>query len=72
MCSSDLDKLWYFGKFYYKGTPIPAGLPKISDEELAFKQSLVDVYQNEMTSIKKYWDQMIPYENWEKATEYGN
>ncbi len=65
------DKLWYFGKFYYKGTPIPSSLPKIDQEHLDFKNKLVNVYQREMKSIKAYWDQMIPYEDWEKATEYG-
>lgn len=63
------DKLWYFGKFYTKGN-IPVDLPRLSDEEIAFKQRLIDVYQGEATPIATYWDQMIPYENWEKATEY--
>ncbi len=65
------DKLWYFGKFYYKGNPVPSSVPKIDQEHLDFKNKLINVYQNEMTSIKLYWDQMIPYEDWEKATEYG-
>ena len=64
------DKLWYFGRFYTKGN-IPEDLPRISDEELAFKQRLIDVYQGEATPIATYWEQMIPYENWERATEYG-
>ncbi len=64
------DKLWYFGKFYTKGN-IPVDLPRLSDEEIAFKQRLIDVYQGEAKPIATYWDQMIPYENWEKATEYG-
>lgn len=63
------DKLWYFGKFYTKGN-IPVDLPRLSDEEIAFKQRLIDVYQGEAKPIATYWDQMIPYENWEKATEY--
>lgn len=63
------DRLWYFGKFYNKGQ-IPADLPKITEEQLEFKQSLLDMYVREQSSINAYWVQMNPYENWVKATEY--
>ena len=43
---------------------------RITDEELTFKQSLVDLYKNETKPINTYWAQMIPYENWVKATDY--
>ena len=42
----------------------------VTDEELTFKQSLVDLYKNETKPINTYWAQMIPYENWVKATDY--
>ena len=47
-----------------------SGLKRITDEELTFKQSLVDLYKNETKPINTYWAQMIPYENWVKATDY--
>ena len=65
--TGNYDKLWYFGKCYWK---IPSGLKRITDEELTFKQSLVDLYKNETKPINTYWAQMIPYENWVKATDY--
>ena len=63
------NKLWYFGKFYQKGE-VPVNLKKITEEELIFKNSLLDLYVGEQKSIKAYWEQMVPYENWVKATEY--
>ncbi len=63
------DKLWYFGKFYKKGT-IPSSLPQITPEQLAYKEELLKLYVREQGSIKAYWEQMNPYENWEKATAY--
>lgn len=63
------NKLWYFGKFYEKGM-VPAGLNRITDEELTFKQGLLDIYVGEKGSIKSFWEQMTPYENWVKATDY--
>ena len=39
-----------------------SGLKRITDEELTFKQSLVDLYKNETKPINTYWAQMIPYE----------
>lgn len=65
--TGNYDKLWYFGKCYWT---IPSGLKRITDEELTFKQSLVDLYKNETKPINTYWAQMIPYENWVKATDY--
>ena len=65
--TGNYDKLWYFGKCYWT---IPAGLKRITDEELTFKQSLVDLYKNDTKPINTYWAQMIPYENWVKATDY--
>ena len=64
------NKLWFFGKFYKKGE-IPAGLPQITPEELTYKQDLLKLYVREQNSIKTYWEQMNPYENWEKATNYS-
>ena len=64
-----MDKLWYFGKYYAKGS-VPVDLPRITEEERLFKQSLIDLYVGEQNPIEKYWVQMIPHENWVKATEY--
>lgn len=64
------NKLWFFGKFYKKGA-IPAGLPQITPEELTYKEDLLKLYVREKGSIKAYWEQMNPYENWEKATDYS-
>ena len=63
------DKLWFFGKFYAKGL-VPEGLPQITSQELAVKEDLLKLYVREQGSIKAYWEQMNPYENWEKATNY--
>ena len=63
------DKLWFFGKFYQRGA-IPDGLPQITPEELTMKEDLLKLYVREQNSIKNYWEQMNPYENWEKATDY--
>lgn len=63
------DKLWYFGKFYQKGL-VPVGLPQITPEALTRKEALLKYYVREQGSIKSYWEQMNPYENWEKATNY--
>ncbi|MFR4318346.1 MAG: hypothetical protein ACLT2Z_02075 [Eubacterium sp.] len=49
---------------------VPAGLNRITDEELTFKQGLLDIYVGEKGSIKSFWEQMTPYENWVKATDY--
>lgn len=65
--TNTFDKLWYFGTFYWA---VPSWLPKITPEQLAFKQTLVNVYKNEAKPIDIYWKQMIPHENWVKATEY--
>lgn len=63
------NNLWYFGTFYRVGC-IPADLPKLTPEEIEFKEALVNTYWHEMASIDKYWRQMIPYENWVMAKDY--
>ena len=63
------NNLWYFGTFYKVGD-IPANLPRLTDEEIEFKEGLVNTYWHEMASIDKYWRQMIPYENWVMAKDY--
>ncbi|MCR5429991.1 MAG: Ig-like domain-containing protein [Eubacterium sp.] len=63
------DKLWYFGKFYKPGE-VPEGLTRLDDESIAFKEKLIYTFECQKTYIDEYWKQMIPYENWEKATEY--
>jgi hypothetical protein len=54
IATGNYDKLWYFGKCYWT---IPSGLKRITDEELTFKQSLVDLYKNETKPINTYWAQ---------------
>ena len=66
---NQFDNLWYFGTFYKPGN-VPEDLPRISDEELEFKQNLVDIYKNEAFSIELKWKQMIPHENWVMAKDY--
>lgn len=65
------EKLWYYGHFYNKGM-IPDNLNRIDDSLLAFKQQLVKIYQREAVPISLYWEQMIPYEVWINATDWGN
>ncbi len=66
---SNFNKLWYYGVFYSSDN-IPSDLPVMSEEKIAFKKSLLDLYPHEAKAIAKYWEQMIPYENWIKATQW--
>lgn len=67
--SAKYNNLWYFGQFYKKDA-VPESLPQITPAELAFKEELLKLYKREQPSIQSYWAQMIPYENWVKATDY--
>lgn len=64
-------KLYYFGAYYAAGR-VPAGLPRMSEEQIAFKEKTLELYAREMDAINKYWRQMVPHENWELASEWGN
>lgn len=62
-------KLYYFGK-YYKAADIGSaeGLSPISDEQLAFKNELLKLYESQGKTVDKF-RHMLPYEMW---TEYGS
>ena len=64
------NNLYYFGKCYKK-TKIPKNLPRISDEELSYKEKEVNIYQSSIKVIHKFFYHMLPYENWILASEWG-
>lgn len=70
-------KLYYFGKFYsndgkfYNKPILPPGLPvTYSGDVLLKKNSMIDAFTTQKNAIHKYWNQMIPYEEWIKATDW--
>lgn len=71
------DKLYYFGRFYskdgkfYNKPILPQNLvPTYSGYQLETKKQMIDVFTTQKSSILKYWDQMIPFEEWIKATSW--
>ena len=65
---SDNTDLLYFGKYYKKSDleKISDTLPKMTDEQIRFKEDLLKLYESQSGTIKKL-SHMNPYENW---TEY--
>ena len=61
------DILWYMGKYYGKSTleEVKEDLPRLSDEQLAFKEKLLTHYVSQKKTIAKL-SHMNPYENWKK------
>lgn len=71
------DKLYYFGKFYsndgkfYNKPILPKGLtPTYSGDILVEKNKMVNEFTTQISAINKYWNQMIPFEEWIKATDW--
>ena len=69
------DQLYYFGKFYsqdgkFYGKPkLPQGLePTYKGEKLTMKKKMIDQFTSQRKAIEKYWEQMIPFEEWTKAS----
>lgn len=54
-------KLYYFGKYYKRGTEVPVINP-ISDDVMAKKQALLDIYSSQ-GFIDDYFGHMYRYEN---------
>lgn len=68
--NKNINKLWYFGKFYEKGK-IPVDLTKIPDELFKKKDDVLkNCYKRESWSIPYYWGHMNPYENWVQASAW--
>lgn len=68
---NEYNNLYYFGKFYKK-KKVPKDLPRISDEELSYKEKEINIYQSVIKTIYKLWYHMLPYENWILASEWKN
>lgn len=69
------DQLYYFGKFYsqdgkFYGKPkLPQELkPTYEGEKLTMKKKMIDQFTSQRKAIEKYWEQMIPFEEWTKAS----
>ena len=64
------DVLWYMGKYYCKAEieDVKANLPRLTDEQLAFKEKLLTRYVSQKKTIAKL-SHMNPYENWQKYNE---
>lgn len=68
------NKLYYFGKFYsndgkfYNNPKIPKRLkPTYQGDILNKKMQMVEAFTSQIGAIHKFWEQMIPYEEWTKA-----
>lgn len=61
------NKLYYFGKCYKKNK-IPKNLTKLSDKELDIKLKEASIYKSSKNAINHWYNHMIPYENWIKAS----
>lgn len=59
--------LYYFGKFYKK---VPKKENCLEKTEISKKQEIVDAYTTQLPAIERNWAQMIPYENWVKASDW--
>lgn len=59
--------LYYFGKYYRKANIADAenDLVKMSDDRIAFKNSLAHYYESQKTVVENLWH-MADYEMWEK------
>ena len=68
---NEYNNLYYFGKFYKK-KKLPKDLPRISDEELSYKEKEINIYQSVIKTISKLWYHMLPYENWILASKWKN
>lgn len=55
-------KQMYFGT-YYKKDELPDDLNAISEDVLAKKQEIMELYESQQTTIKKL-SHMVPYEEW--------
>lgn len=74
--SSEFDKLamadtefFYFGKYYNANDDIPG--ERISDEHLARKTQLVQMYLPTAKGAIKEFSHMLPYENWVRKEDWG-
>ena len=65
------DVLEFFGKYYSKAKlpAAEAGLPRLSDEELKFKEYLLTFYKSQKSTVDKL-GHMNPFENWLTYDEY--
>ena len=64
------DKLYYFG-IYYSKAKLPEhidGMTPITDEQLEFKNYILEYYDSQESTIEKF-EHMLPYEMWLKADE---
>jgi len=64
------NKLYYFGKYYSKSNKSKNHGKKISSNLLNKKNQMINMFPSQMKAINKYWTQMIPYENWVKASNW--
>lgn len=76
-CNDIYNKLYYFGKFYsndgkfYNKPILPEGIPSSLDETtISKKKQMINSYSTQISAINKYWYQMIPYEEWIKASKW--
>lgn len=63
--------LEYFGKYYSKAklAGAEAGLTRITDEELKFKEYLLTFYKSQKSTVEKL-GHMNPFEMWQTFNEY--
>ncbi len=65
------DRLQYMGKYYSKAKlpAAEAGLKRLTDEQLKFKEYLLSFYKSQRSTIDKL-SHMNPYEMWQSYDEY--
>lgn len=59
--------LSYFGHFY---SNVPSSQEKMSDSIIEQKQIALNCYTTQLKAIERNWKQMVPYENWVKASQW--
>lgn len=64
---TDNNKLYYFGHWYRNGSNEPTMDNNLYNEKM---NELISVYYNSQTTALNYNHNMMPYENWVKATEW--
>lgn len=65
--TGNINKLWYFGKFYSAGNVPDTLIPTNDENKIKMKELMLSKYVAEQAAIEKYWRQMVPFEYWEKA-----
>ncbi|HRR76511.1 MAG: PIG-L family deacetylase [Ruminococcus sp.] len=65
-------KLYFFGKYYTKSQigDVEDSLPRISQEQLEFKEKLEDIYKSQDYVVEMFC-QMNPFEDWTCYNEQG-